>query len=189
MLVEFDSCMVENTNPIFVDPTEFEVSNSSAAILVRRDGRNTYSNVPADTSIGDIILQTGNTIGKLVGIIYYYNNNYMIVPRTNADYGSVVLTAVPEIRSILPGQYDLSQNYPNPFNPSTTIRYSVPTAGKVLLKVYNILGQVVATIVNTQQAAGTYNVVFDASRLSSGIYFYRISSGSFVQVKKMLLIK
>jgi hypothetical protein len=189
MLVEFDSCTVENTNPIFVDPTEFEVSNSSAAILVRRDGRNTYSNVAADTSSGDIILSTGNKIGKLIGIIYYNNKNYMVTPRTNADYANVVTTSVAENRLTLPTHFELDQNYPNPFNPSTTIRYSVPTAGKVLIRIYNILGQDVATLVNTQQSAGTYNVIFDASRLASGMYFYRISSGNFVEVKKMLLVK
>ncbi|MGA9408625.1 MAG: T9SS type A sorting domain-containing protein, partial [Bacteroidota bacterium] len=189
MLVEFDSCTVDQTYPIFVDPTLFEASNSSAPILVRRDGRNTYSNVPADSSVGDIILSTGNKIAKLTGIIYYDNNNYMVVPRTNADYSGVVVTSVAEHLSILPDHFEMDQNYPNPFNPSTTIRYSVPTAGKVLMKIYNVLGQEVATLVNTQQSAGTYNVTFNASRLASGMYFYRISSGSFVQVKKMLLVK
>ena len=189
MLVEFDSCTVENTNPIFVDPTEFEVSNGSAAILVRRDGRNTYSNVVTDGSSGDIVLSSGTNITKLIGIIYYNNKNYMVVPRTNADYVGAPTTLVGESKVNLPLHFSLGQNYPNPFNPSTTIRYSVPTAGKVLIRVYNILGQDVATLVNTQQSAGTYNVIFDASRLASGMYFYRISSGSFVQVKKMLLVK
>ena len=189
MLVEFDSCTVENINPVFVDPTEFEVSNSSASILVRRDGRNTYSTVVGDAASGDIILRTGNKIGKLIGIIYYDNNNYMVVPRTNADYVGAPTTIVAESQLDLPLHFALEQNYPNPFNPSTTIRYAVPTAGKVSLKVYNILGQEVAALVNTQQSAGTYNVTFDASRLSSGVYFYRIMSGSFVQTKKMLLLK
>jgi hypothetical protein len=189
MLVEFDTCTVDNTSPIFVDPTEFEVSNSSAPILVRRDGRNTYSNEASDTSSGYTVLSTGNKIGKLIGIIYYYNNNYSVCPRTNADYVSVVVTSVAENRVTLPAHFELDQNYPNPFNPSTTIRYSVPTAGRVVMKIYNVLGQEVAALVNTQQSAGTYNVVFDASRLASGMYFYRISSGNFVQVKKMLLLK
>jgi predicted extracellular nuclease len=189
MLVEFDTLTVQNINPIFVDPTEFEVQNSSAPILVRRDGRNTYSNVVADTSSKDTILRTGNKIGKLIGIIYYNNNNYMVVPRTNADYSGVVTTLVADNQLVLPARYALDQNYPNPFNPSTTIRYSVPAAGRVSLKVYNILGQEVATLVNTQKSAGTYNVTFDASKLSTGVYFYRIISGSFAQVKKMLLLK
>ncbi|MGA7159763.1 MAG: T9SS type A sorting domain-containing protein [Bacteroidota bacterium] len=189
MLVEFDSCVVTSVNPIFVDTTLFEVSNSSAAILVRSDGRNTYTDNDSSTLPGYTIVRVGTKIGKLTGIIYYNNNNYMVVPRTNADYVNVVTTSVAEIRNILPAQFELDQNYPNPFNPSTTIRYAVPTAGKVLIKIYNVLGQEVSTLVNTQQSAGTYNVTFDASRLASGMYFYRISSGNFVQVKKMLLIK
>ncbi len=189
MLVEFDSLTVQSINPIYVDPTEFEVSNSPAPILVRRDGRNTYSNVVADTSSGDLILRHGTYIAKLIGIIYYNNNNYMVVPRTNADYTGVVTTRVADNQLTVPVHYALEQNYPNPFNPSTTIRYSVPAAGRVSLKVYNVLGQEVASLVNTQKSAGTYNVTFDASRLSTGVYFYRITSGSFVQTKKMLLLK
>ncbi|HTR80277.1 MAG TPA: T9SS type A sorting domain-containing protein [Bacteroidota bacterium] len=189
MLVEFDTCTVANINPIFVEPTEFEVTNSSAPILVRSDGRNTYTNDTSKASSGYTVLKTGNKIGKLIGIIYYENNNYKVEPRTNSDYVNVVTTAVKEDRTVLPAQFSLEQNYPNPFNPSTTIRYAIPTAGMVTLRVYNILGQQVATLVNTQQSAGTYNVLFDASRLASGIYFYRVSSGIFTQVRKMLLLK
>ncbi|HTY09792.1 MAG TPA: T9SS type A sorting domain-containing protein [Bacteroidota bacterium] len=189
MLVQFDSCTVEQTYPIFVDPSEFEVSNSTAAVLVRRDGRNKISNEVSDTSYGDKILATGDKIPSLIGIIYYNNNNYMVVPRTNADYIGLVTTRVAEVKSAIPTQYSLDQNFPNPFNPSTTIRYSLPAAGRVQMKVYNVLGQEVSTLVNAQQQAGMYEVTFDASRLASGVYFYRISSEKFTQVKKMMLIK
>ena len=95
----------------------------------------------------------------------------------------------------IPQEFLLEQNYPNPFNPSTTIRYSIPnviaseTKQSVVLKVYDILGNVVATLVNEQKSAGNYEVKFDASNLSSGIYFYKLQSGSFVQTKKFILIK
>lgn len=85
--------------------------------------------------------------------------------------------------------FALSQNYPNPFNPSTVIRYSTANDGMVSLKVYNAIGKEVAELVNQNQAAGTYSVRFDASKLSSGIYFYELRSGSSVAAKKMLLIK
>lgn len=90
-----------------------------------------------------------------------------------------------------PLTYALSQNYPNPFNPTTIIRYSVAEAGKVELKVYNMLGQEVATLVNEIKNRGTYDIRFDAAglNLSSGVYLYQIRSGSFIQTKKLILMK
>jgi hypothetical protein len=89
----------------------------------------------------------------------------------------------------LPSEFALNQNYPNPFNPSTTIQYTLSTESKVTLKVFNLLGQVVSTLVNEKQAAGPQSITFDASRLSSGIYFYQITAGSFSATKKMILMK
>ncbi len=102
--------------------------------------------------------------------------------------GPVVL-AVGSAPALQPTQFTLGQNYPNPFNPSTTIRYTLPVSGRVAVRVYNILGQAVATLVDGNQNAGTYEVSFNASALSSGVYFYRIESGSFAAVKKMMLLK
>jgi hypothetical protein len=89
----------------------------------------------------------------------------------------------------LPQEYALSQNYPNPFNPSTTIQYQIPKSGMTSLKVYNILGQEVANLVDGVVTAGTHQVTFDASRLSSGIYFYTLHSGNYVATKKLMLLK
>jgi hypothetical protein len=89
----------------------------------------------------------------------------------------------------LPGTFQLQQNYPNPFNPSTDISYTITKAGNVTLKVYNMLGQDVATLVNGHQAANTYKVNFNASGLSSGVYFYKLSAGSNEMIKKMVLMK
>jgi hypothetical protein len=85
--------------------------------------------------------------------------------------------------------YSLRQNYPNPFNSITTISYSIKQDGLVLLKVYDVLGKEVAILVNEEKQPGVYEVNFNASELSSGIYFYKITSGNFTGVRKMLLIK
>lgn len=89
----------------------------------------------------------------------------------------------------LPDEYNLEQNYPNPFNPSTTIRYSITQPDVVRIKVFDILGREVKSLVNEFKQTGNYEVEFDASGLSSGMYLYRIESGSFIQTKKMILLK
>lgn len=88
-----------------------------------------------------------------------------------------------------PVSYSLCQNYPNPFNPETSIKYQIPLAGNVNIKVYDSLGREVATLVNKEQSAGNYEVKFNGNNLSSGIYFYRIKSGGFEKTNKMLLLK
>ncbi|MBK9097158.1 MAG: right-handed parallel beta-helix repeat-containing protein [bacterium] len=94
-----------------------------------------------------------------------------------------------ELSQEVPTKVSLEANYPNPFNPTTTIRYSIPQNNIVTLTVYDILGSEVATLVNEEQSAGSYEVSFNASHLSSGIYVYRLRSGSFVETKKMVLLK
>ena len=89
----------------------------------------------------------------------------------------------------IPEEYSLSSNYPNPFNPTTTIRYQISKDNFVNLRVFNTLGQMVDELVNDYRRAGTYEVTFDASKLSSGIYFYKIISGDFTDIKKMLLLR
>lgn len=99
------------------------------------------------------------------------------------------VVGVKEIPNSVPAKYTLSQNYPNPFNPTTNIKYSILQSGFVTLKVYNLLGQEVATLVNQQQKPGEYVADFDASNLASGIYMYRIEAGNFSLTKKMVLLK
>jgi hypothetical protein len=93
----------------------------------------------------------------------------------------------------VPIEYSLSQNYPNPFNPSTKIKFSIPSVGTghapSLLKVYDVLGREVATLVNENLAPGSYQAIFDARSLSSGIYFYRLQVGGFVETRKMIVAK
>ncbi len=89
----------------------------------------------------------------------------------------------------VPNSFILNQNYPNPFNPSTKISYSIPLLSKVQIKVYDILGNEVETLVNEEKSVGSYDVIWNAKDLASGIYFYRINAGDFIQTKKMILLK
>jgi hypothetical protein len=90
---------------------------------------------------------------------------------------------------VIPQIFSLSQNYPNPFNPSTSIKYDIPKHSGVKLVVFDLLGREVATLVNEMKKPGSYEVTFDGTNLSSGVYFYKIEAGDFVNVKKMVLIK
>ncbi|MGC8594051.1 MAG: alpha-amylase family glycosyl hydrolase, partial [Candidatus Kryptoniota bacterium] len=110
---------------------------------------------------------------------------------------SLIRLSIPVITSIndrissgsVPQKFALMQNYPNPFNPSTTIKYSVPTNSFVRLEVFNSLGQLVRTLINEEQNAGTYQVIFDGKDLASGVYFYRLLAGGFSMTRKMVLTK
>jgi len=100
-----------------------------------------------------------------------------------------VYTGINDLLSDLPATYELYQNYPNPFNPLTNIKFALPKAAEVKIDVYNILGQHVATILDTKKPAGYHLINFDAGRLSTGLYFYTIRADHFSEVKKMMLVK
>jgi hypothetical protein len=112
-----------------------------------------------------------------------------------ATYGGSVFgfnytpTDIKQETTIIPNKFILYNNYPNPFNPTTNISYSLPQTSFVTLKVFDLTGREVSTLVNEQKSAGKYEVEFNGGNLSSGIYFYRISSGNFSQTKKLVLIK
>jgi hypothetical protein len=90
---------------------------------------------------------------------------------------------------LVPDEYRLEQNYPNPFNSATAIKYSVPQRSNIVLKVYDILGKEITTLVNEEKDQGVYTINFDANELASGLYLYRIQAGSFIDTKKMILLK
>jgi hypothetical protein len=129
------------------------------------------------------------------------SNNYIFAGTNGQSVWRRSLSEIIGIQNVsaeVPSAYSLQQNYPNPFNPITKIRFDIPSSGfpiktfgndKVVLKVYDLLGKEVATLVNEQLQPGTYEVTFDASMLTSGIYFYKLSAGDFVETKKLMLIK
>jgi N-acetylneuraminic acid mutarotase len=124
--------------------------------------------------------------GNKIYVFGGYNQSNQVVSDIEV-YTDTIITEV--IQSHLPDEFALLQNYPNPFNPTTTIKYDLPKEANVILKVYNILGEEVATLVNKLIPAGHQSVAFNAVKLASGMYIYRIEAGGFVQVKKMLLMK
>ena len=110
--------------------------------------------------------------------------NMSYIATMSIDWGSELTTT-----SITPATYSLYQNYPNPFNPSTTIKFDLATGNNVKLAIYDILGRENSVLVNQYLSAGSYTINFTNSNLASGIYFYRLSAGSFTDIKKMTLVK
>ncbi|MBX2992040.1 MAG: T9SS type A sorting domain-containing protein [Bacteroidetes bacterium] len=121
------------------------------------------------------------------------NQNGPAASLTEFETGTTILTDVnePVDRRAVPTEFHLAQNYPNPFNPTTTIQFKIPagTYGHTSLRVYDLLGREVATLVNEVKQPGHYEVAFDASGLASGVYLYRLTSGSFTVTKKLLLLR
>jgi hypothetical protein len=120
--------------------------------------------------------------------IYAFNN----LDKSDYSNQTVVLTllSADHDKAVKPIEYCLMQNYPNPFNPSTVIRFDIPQTERVTLRVYNVLGKEVMTLINAEMRnAGRYNVSFNASELSSGIYFYKLEAGKNISVRKMILLK
>jgi hypothetical protein len=129
--------------------------------------------------------------------LYSHNVSYKILADTN-NYTNIVITKVNgappgkmklNVNNSKPVEYSLNQNYPNPFNPNTIIRYSIPNDGLVILKVYDILGRELETLVNETKQSGEYDVSFSGHNLASGVYIYRLTSGTYTQTKKMQFIK
>ncbi len=151
--------------------------------------------IPIDLSYTDADLLTAGLGGFPVGDLGWFPTQYASwQSQRTAEYTAIQgaldgTTAVPAPKQGPPETFELQQNYPNPFNPSTVISYSLAKAGDVTLKVYSVLGQEVATLVNSHQAASTYHVDFNASGLASGVYIYELRSGSEVASGKMLFMK
>lgn len=115
-----------------------------------------------------------------------YNNGYLAIYNPDGLNG---ITDVEEEKNKIPKEFILHQNYPNPFNPTTKIRYSVPGSKIVQIKVFDVLGKKIKTLLNEYKQTGTYEIAFDASNLTSGVYFYQLSAGIFVETKKMILLR
>lgn len=160
---------------------------------VNSDSGESYTT--SDASTGNFTFPVSNKIyNYTISITNFFLSGFTF-PNVVAHPGqsgisyNITLTGVVEREAGIPKEFALQQNYPNPFNPTTEILYDVPKASVVKLSVFNVLGQEVARLVDGEQNPGKYRAPFNASNLSSGIYFYRLSAGSFVSTKKMILIK
>lgn len=185
-------------------PATAPYNQDSLVILASTDGGATYTSI---ARLGPLQMQTAPSVSAQFTptASQWVKRSYPLPAGTNkidflgkSAFGNdlfldSICVGVPvgigNNNNSVPGVYSLSQNYPNPFNPTTTISYGLPKAGIVKLVVYDILGREVKTLVDGFKEANTYNISFDASNLSSGIYFYSIKSGDFTQTKKMLLVK
>ena len=145
--------------------------------------------IPFDFSINDRDSKTGTYDREAILAYSTFNNNSSYQNMYNWTYTWIDgVTSVQQDETVA-RTFELSQNYPNPFNPTTNIKFSIPQSGNVSLKLFDILGREVMTIVNQFQNAGSYTATLDASKLATGVYIYRLESGSFSSVKKMMLIK
>ena len=153
--------------------------SSDEGLLVSTDNGATWHSDNAgltDTDVASLVISGSNL---------FAGNGSGVWRRPISELASVAK----EPSAHIPQQYSLFQNYPNPFNPSTVISYQLPVNALAILKVYDVLGRLVKTLVEERQTAGTHSATFNASSLSSGVYFYRLTAGSFVQTRKLMLLK
>jgi hypothetical protein len=206
----------DNSNFFF--SVQYGITDSSAAIQLLSDNKTINFKVEIIEAVSGEILDSFDNVIYSQDSVYQYNNiayqvntaglgniqvklrlvinssnefNYSLSERFAEEtaLGKSFKKQIYLDGSGLVKEYDLEQNFPNPFNPATTIRYQIPQNGIVTLKIYDILGSEIATLVNEEKVAGRYEVNLNASSLASGVYVYKIQSGSFISSKKMILLK
>jgi len=202
VLIEYNDIIITDENADGDADSLFWISNFGEMLIAEiadpdlietrielQDGTHSYHNFweeGLDTIPGLIRLETGDTLEVIRGILFFSNENYKLIPRKDDDFDK--LTNVDD--EILLKHYRVSQNYPNPFNPYTRIDYILPVGGNVTFRIYNILGQLVQTILSSKyNPAGKHSVIINATNLPSGVYFYRFQVNDFSSVQKMVLLK
>lgn len=196
----------ESWDLITLNDLGFDVSGTVWGVDYYKD-RVMVAFISGDTTNSEIYLVNEDLSGSediTTGLENYFNDTRLILTATNNNgiyakrmneelnlYSLLFegTSVSSEIENEVTTQFQLDQNYPNPFNPSTNINLNLPESGLVTLKVYNLLGQEIAELVNGRMVSGSHSINFDASGLSSGVYIYRLQAGNQVQTKKMMLIK
>jgi len=169
--------VISNTNSgveNFFNPCFFEKNKNSRWLKpkypsIQPLGTNIYYYISANSNSGRTITKP---LTAALGLLSIYNRQSYVINNFGQEYS-----------------FELSQNFPNPFNPSTTVSFEIPTMGVVSVKVYDVSGKEVAILLNEKKHAGRYEINFNASNLSSGIYFYRLEFDGNVRFKKMTLLK
>ena len=165
----------------FKDSLNGTAVGETGLILSTTDGGDTWNQ------------QFSPTLTDFSDIEYSQNNSGIIKGEDGVIIGTKKGTQIVGIESeqqnSLPDNFYLSQNFPNPFNPGTTLRYSIPNHSMVIIKVYDILGNEIETLINEEKPAGTYEITWYPANLSSGVYFYQLRAGSYIETKKMILLK
>jgi hypothetical protein len=177
--VSFTKLATFSSSP-YKDSTYTPLHSMSTTIL---NGTSFTPTQPSDWKTIKIIMNASVTKLRFRCLSGHGNNVYI----TNVRFNNTQIEN--PVLGLLPKEYQLNNNYPNPFNPTTTISYSIPKVSLTKLVIYDVLGREITRLVNEVKNPGTYSVTFNASNFASGVYFYRLESGDFVDVKKMLLIK
>ena len=196
---------------MYIDSLNSSGGEISGRIYYNQDSTLSSTLISAIDTSGNIASASVSIYNGSYHILFLKNGSYFIraskVGNQTIEYGNTInidlknkpttdnvdlyfnLTGTEKNIGETPNSFKLFQNFPNPFNPSTIIKYKIPKESFVFIKVYDIIGREIATLVSEQQKAGYYNVQFNAANLPTGIYFYRISSGNYSAVNKMLLLK
>jgi hypothetical protein len=179
---------------VFYDRRNYTSVQTDVYMALSKDGGNTFINFKVSESW--FAITPNNYIGHYIGVSAHNNIVRPVWTRIDNNYPSLWTAVVDSVTAVennsdqaALSKFELSQNYPNPFNPTTKINYSIPISGFVSLIVYDVLGNEIAELVSDEKQVGNYETEFDATGLSSGIYFYQLKADTFIETKKMLLLK
>jgi hypothetical protein len=179
---------------VFYDRRNYSNNNTDVYMARSTDGGDTFTNFVVSSS--PFLPSPGTFFGDYNGISAHAGKIRPIWTKLAGSSLSIwtamvnePLTGVENNFTNIPSKYELSQNYPNPFNPVTSIKYQLPEAGYTILKVYDVLGNEISTLVDGKKKAGNYEVHFEGQNISSGVYYYKLTSGNYSDTKKMILVK
>jgi hypothetical protein len=201
----FDSSPTWVVSSLPVELTSFTATTTKSSAMLAWQTATEVNNYGFDVerrTVGETVSGKWEKVGFVAGNgtsnsahSYSYTDNvitagtYVYRLKQIDNGGTFKYSSEAQVTVAVPTSFALGQNYPNPFNPTTVINYQLPVTGSVSLKVYDVIGREVATLVNEQKDAGNYQVTFNASNLASGMYFYRLQAGSYTSVKKLVLMK